>query len=259
MYYTDGPPEDDDRVQELPDGFERLGREDTPFTLRGGEKKRTKAEYIHQQRDSGEKRRDEQRHQPVTRDINEWKADLSSYDFPFVDTISFRVQLKRAEGALNIARDEGIVQDVSRDIDFDRNKVRGRFWPGTKEIELGTSKDDFPGYREAVVLAHEIGHAFAADMVQSAGYEEGETLFSTQQQRKEAKAISERLHGPIQESDEHGFKNYRLGSNELFAQVFASLVIEALATFRIAPEAATRVESLLREKYGPRSDMIIDL
>ena len=259
MYYTEDLSEDDDRVQELPDGFKRLGGEDTPFTLQGGEEKRIRAEQIHQRRDSADRNWDEQRHQPVTRDIEKWETDLRSWDFPFVDTIPLEKLLERAEGALDIAQSEGLVQRVDRDVTFDQDNVRGRYWPGIDKIELGTDDDDFPGYREAVGLAHEVGHAFAADIGPSAGFEEGDPLFLTQSQKNEAIEISERLHGPIREPGECGFQSYRLGETELFAQVFASLVIEAEATFRIAPEAASRVETLLRENYGPQSDGIIDL
>ena len=40
--------DDESSVELLSDNFERLGSNDTPFTLRGGTEKREKAETIHQ-------------------------------------------------------------------------------------------------------------------------------------------------------------------------------------------------------------------
>lgn len=99
-----------------------------------------------------------------------------------------------------------------------------------------------------MVLAHETGHAFHVGvrrLNRKAGFdEEFEEVFETEEQQEHAIELSERLRGPIPDSPS-GFRDYRLGESELFADVFASLIIEPEAARRVGPEAVGRVEGLL--------------
>ena len=61
----------DDRIQELEDGFVRLGDEDTPFTLQGGGESLGEAQQLHNERDERERERDEESNEPVTRTVSE--------------------------------------------------------------------------------------------------------------------------------------------------------------------------------------------
>lgn len=63
----------DDRIQELDDGFVRLGDEDTPFTLREGGESLEQAQQLHSKREEGERERDEESNEPVTRNLSEWR------------------------------------------------------------------------------------------------------------------------------------------------------------------------------------------
>jgi len=77
---------------------------------------------------------------------------------------------------------------------------------------------------------------------------------SSERQMKKAQAreLSERLHGPMIETD-GPFVDYRKGSDEeLAAAVFASRIIEPMAAQRIAPDAVRRLE----EVYGDLSDKL---
>ena len=117
-------------------------------------------------------------------------------------------------------------------------------------IEIGTDSDDFPGFQAGVVLAHEVGHAFYDAWSPDSGIEEHPRLFRTTDETEQAVALSERLHGPMVETD-GPFVDYRKGSDEeLAAAVFASRIIEPTAAQRIAPDAVRRLEEI----FGDLSD-----
>lgn len=259
MYFTERPNNREELIDTLDDGFERWGNEDTPYTLRAGEEKRREAEQIHQARASDQRQTDERSNEPLTRDLEKWEANLQQYDFPFIDAIQEEKQKERVHGALDIAKQQGLVEEIKWDIDFEKETIRGKFFSVRKKIEIGTNQADFPGFREGPVLAHEIGHAFAEGHDSLAGYESGQELFPTEEQEQGAKKISKRFHGPFQDVEEEGVSDYRLQEHELFAQVVAALIIETDAVFRIAPAAASRVEDLLSDRYGPVANLIIDL
>lgn len=146
-----------DRIQELDDGFVRLGDDDTPFTLREGGEPLQQARQLHSERGDSERDRDEESNEPVTRALSEWRAKMTELDFPFVDTIPLDEQRRRANRVAALATEEGIVDRVDRDVAFDDEAVRGRYWRGIDLIEIGTDSDDFPGFQTGVVLAHEVG------------------------------------------------------------------------------------------------------
>lgn len=178
----------DDRIQKLDDGFERLGEQDTPFTLRKGGKSLERAKALHS----------------------------------------------------------------DRDVEFRDKTIRGKYWRGVQLIEIGTDEEDFPGFREGIVLAHELGHAFYDAWSPDSGIEEASRLFTSETEQAQARAISERLHGPFIETD-GPFADYRAGSDEeLAAAVFASRIIEPMAAQRIAPDAVRRLE----EVFGELSDRL---
>ena len=240
----------DDRIQEREDGFVRLGDEDTPFTLQGGGESLGEAQQLHNERDERERERDEESNEPVTRTVSEWRADMMGLDFPFVDTIPLDEQRSRANQVAELATDEDVVDRIDRDVAFQSDTVRGKYWRGVGSIEIGTDSDDFPGFQAGVVLAHEVGHAFYDAWSPDSGIEEHPRLFRTTDETEQAVALSERLHGPMVETD-GPFVDYRKGSDEeLAAAVFASRIIEPTAAQRIAPDAVRRLE----EVFGDLSD-----
>lgn len=240
----------DDRVQELGGGFVRLGEEDTPFTLREGGDSLETARQLHSERDESERERDEESNEPLTRTLPEWRADMKGLDFPFVDTIPLDEQRRRANRVAELATTENVVERIDREVEFQDETVRGKYWRGIQLIEIGTESDDFPGFQAGVVLAHEVGHAFYEAWSPDSGIEEQPRLFRTTDEKEQARAVSERLHGPLIETD-GPFVDYRKGSDEeLAAAVFASRIIEPMAAQRIAPDAVRRLEDV----FGGLSD-----
>lgn len=240
----------DDRIQELEDGFTRLGDADTPFTLREGGESLEQARQLHSERETSERERDEESNEPVTRTVSKWRADMMSLDFPFVDTIPLDEQRSRANQVAELATDEDVVDRIDRGVAFQSDTVRGKYWRGVQLIEIGTNPNDFPGFQAGVVLAHEVGHAFYDAWSPDSGIEEHPRLFRTTDEKEQAVALSERLHGPMVETD-GPFVDYRKGSDEeLAAAVFASRIIEPTAAQRIAPDAVRRLE----EVFGDLSD-----
>ncbi len=240
----------DDRIQELHDGFVRLGGDDSPFTLKGGEEPVERAQQLHNERNESERERDEESNEPVTRAISQWREDMMGLDFPFVDTIPLDEQRRRADQVAELATEEDFVDRIDRDVAFQDEVVRGKYWRGVQLIEIGTDPDDFPGFQVGVVLAHEVGHAFYDAWSPESGIEEQPRLFQTASEKEQARSLSERLHGPMIETD-GPFADYRKGSDEeLAAAVFASRIIEPMAAQRIAPDAVRRLE----EPFGNLSD-----
>lgn len=239
----------DDRIQELEDGFVRLGDEDTPFTVRDGGDSLEQVQQLHSEREESVRERDEESNEPVTRTVSEWREDMMGLDFPFVDTIPLDEQRRRADQVAELATTEGFVDRIARDVAFQDETVRGKYWRRVQLIEIGTDSDDFPGFQTGVVLAHEVGHAFYDAWSPDSGIEEQPRLFRTADEKEQARTLSERLHGPMIETD-GPFVDYREGSDEeLVAAVFASRIIEPMAAQRIAPDAVRRLE----EAFGDLS------
>lgn len=242
----------DDRIHELEDGFERLGDLDTPFTLRNCDDKRERAQQIHSKRENSVQERDEESNEPVTRTLQEWHEDMMGLDFPFVDTIPLTEQRRRAEHVAERAIAQGVIDHIDRDVAFRDESVRGKYWRGVQLIEIGTDPDDFPGFQAGVVLAHELGHAFYDAWSPDSGIEEQPFLFRTADEKAQARTLSERLHGPLIETD-GPFIDYRMGNDEeLAAAVFASRIVEPMAAQRIAPAAVRRLEDV----FGKLSDKL---
>lgn len=240
----------DELIQELEDGFERLGGQDSPFTLRNGGETLDRAQQLHNEREAAERERDEESNEPVTRTVSEWRENMTELDFPFVDMIPLEEQRNRAEQVAELAVAEGVVDRIDQGVEFRDDTVRGKYWRGVGLIELGTNPDDFPGYQAGVVLSHELGHAFYDIWSPDSGIEEQDRLFRTTAQVEQARALSERLQGPMVEPD-FPFVDYRWGGDEeLAAAVFASRIIEPTAAQRIAPDAVRRLE----EAFGGLSE-----
>jgi hypothetical protein len=234
----------DNRVHQLDDGFERLGDSDTPFTLRGDIDKREQAHRVHQQCDTDVRRLDESSHEPVTRDLVEWKDDMLTYDFLHVDTIPLAAQFERAKQVANVAQGHRLVGQIDYDVAFSDETLRGRFWPTDQHIELGTQRDDFPGYRRGAALAHEVSHAVYKAWRPDAGFNRSDAVFTTESQTEQACLLSERLYGPFVEPD-GPFIDYRKRDEELFAAVFTARIIEPIAAKRLASAAIGRVEDVV--------------
>lgn len=147
----------DDRIQELEDGFVRLGDEDTPFTLRKGGESLERARQLHREREEAQRERDEESNEPVTRSVSEWRADMAGLDFPFIDTVPLEEQRHRANQVADLAIAENLVERIDRNVAFKNETVRGKYWRGVGLIEVGTDSNDFPGFQAGVVLAHEVG------------------------------------------------------------------------------------------------------
>lgn len=102
------------------------------------------------------------------------------------------------------------------------------------------------------MLAHEVGHAFYDAWIPESGIEEQPRLFRTTDEKEQARRLSERLHGPMIET-EGSFSDYRKGSDEeLAAVVFVSRIIEPIAAQRIAPHSVGRLENV----FGDFSDRL---
>lgn len=235
-------------LEELDDGFERLGSEDTPFTLREGGKLQKQAREVHSCRNSDDQQKDEQSNEEITRDLESWTDNLWEFDFPFVDTIPNEELLERAETVANEGQHLGFVSTVVVDAEIHEPRVKGRFKPGSKTIRIDTDDGDFLGYRSGATLAHEVGHAFhigVSRLNTKGGFEDDtEEVFEMGEQRRDAIALSERLRGPIPDTPAD-IQSYRLKEEELFADVFASLVIEPEAAHRVGPEAVERVREMV--------------
>ena len=242
----------DDRIQELEDGFIRLGNQDTPFMLREGGESLERAQQLHSEREESARERDEESNEPVTRTVSEWRENMLELDFPFTDTIPLDEHCHRANHVAELATTENIVDRIDRDVAFRDETIRGKYWRGVQLIEIGTDSDDFPGFQSGVVLAHELGHAFYDAWSPDSGIEEQPRLFRAPEEKEQARALSERLHGPMIETD-GPFVDYRQGNDEeLAAAVFASRIIEPAAAQRIAPDAVRRLEEI----FGDLSDKL---
>ena len=238
------------QVWSIDHGFERLGKMPSPFTLLGGDK-RPEAEEIHSERPKSEQQADEDSNEPVTTELGEWEGDLEGLDYPGVDTVPHEKLLNRAQEVLASAEGLGFVNTVEMPADIYNPKCKGEFKKVPKKIRVDTESDDFLGYRQGPVLAHETGHAFdvgVGNHGELAGYDEREReVFDTQEALQQARKISERLRGTIP-SGIGDYTSYREDREELFADVFASIVIEPEAAVREGPEAVRCVRENL-ENY----------
>lgn len=244
-----GPPlpldSSDPRIDDLDDGFTRLGDEDTPYTLIDGEEQREAAAVIHADRPSSDQEVDEKTNEPVTRDVDEWASNLWDLDFPFVDTIPHDEQFARAQQVADLAFYLGYLEAVTHGVEFSNPQRRGKFWQQPSEIETRADPDDFLGFRKGPALAHELGHAFYTGAGLDREFHDARSrVFETDQQEREARHLSVRLHGPFSDAPP-GFMDERKHPTELFADVFAARVIEPEAARREGPAAVGRVESLL--------------
>jgi hypothetical protein len=244
-----GPPlpldASDSRIEKLDDGFTRLGDEDTPYTLIGGTERREEAADIHADRPSSDQEVDEKTNEPVVRDVEKWAGDLWELDFPFVDTIPHDDQLARAQRVADLAFELGYLDDATHGVKFTNPQRRGKFWQRPPEIETRADPDDFLGFRKGPALAHELGHAFYTGADLDREFHDARSLvFETEEQEREARQISVRLHGPFSDAPP-GFMDEREHPTELFADVFAARVIEPEAARREGPTAVDRVEALL--------------
>lgn len=137
-------------VKTLDNGLERLGSEDTPFTLReppGGPRPEIiqRAVAIHTDRPIKARRRDELTNDQLTLDIDRWEENKDRLDFPGVDTIQETVRQQRADAAAEIAQTLAGIGTINRGVQFEDSAVRGKYFRGDGPIEIGTSETDFPG------------------------------------------------------------------------------------------------------------------
>jgi len=179
---------------------------------------------------------------------------MDEYDFPGVDTLSQTIKQKRAEKAAEIAQSMFNISSIKRNVPFEDPKVRGRYWVSPPTIEIRTTETDFPGWTYPCVLAHELGHSADSQKeylrhFYSEGDLESDSLFESQTQLNQARALSERLRGEIIESDIPSMLNYRETKSEKAADAFAALVLEPDRTRQCAPAIATRLETVFEDFF----------
>jgi len=252
-------------IETLDSGFERVGARNTPFTIRDPptgpvpEIKRQALE-LHNERPCESRRRDELRHEQITLDIDTWREDMSTFDFPGVDTIPEVVRLQRAGAAAEIAQELFGIGTVNRGIQFEDPAVRGRYFRGGGPIEVSASNSDFPGWQKGVTLAHEVGHGIDDHIDVKTGYasSRGE-VFEDEEQLTEATALSERLRGPMVQSDIPGATDYRRHPTEKAADTFAAMIIEPERSRELAPGVTARFEAFFGEFFGRYDDRVQEL
>jgi hypothetical protein len=238
------------RVERV-NGCRRLGSKTSPFTVRAEDNKRAAAAEIHNARPRAEQAEDESGNEPVELGLESWESKIETRDFPEVDTVPHEELLNRAETAQRAAEESLFVERVARDASFDEQGKLGQFLPATRTVELDTLEDSFPACRTAPVLAHELGHAFHVGISrrnQKAGFVSGtDSVFETTDEREDAVAISERMRGTVPDDTEA--ESYRRQEEELFADVFASFVLEPEAARRVGPAAVERVSSYVSGRF----------
>ena len=247
----------ENNLVELDDGFQRYGNKDSPFLLRGGKEKRKEASRFHQERDENERKYDERKHQPITRDLAEWKTDADELDFPHVDTIPHRTLKQRAEEAAELCEATGLVQRIEQDSEISKETVYGQYHSGVNKILLDIADPPFLACRYGPVLAHEVGHAIYDELQPGSGIHPKVDVFDTDEERQEAEKLKRRLNGPSESYHTEGLSN--TSEAELFAYVFESICIEPEAAFREAQNAAARVDQLLSlEEFDVRLRTLFD-
>lgn len=238
------------RVERV-NGCRRLGSETSPFTVYAEDDKRATAAEIHNARPPAERAEDESGNEPIELELESWESKIGTRDFPEVDTVPHDELLNRAETARRAAEESLFVERVVRDASFDEQGKLGQFLPAVRRVELDTLEDSFPACRTAPVLAHELGHAFHVGISrrdEKAGFASGtDSVFETSDERDDAVAISERMRGTV--PDDTAARSYRLETEELFADVFASYVLEPEAARRVGPAAVERVSSYVSGRF----------
>lgn len=246
---------DDRPIETLDNGFERLGPHNSPFTLQAAPtgplpEIQRRAESIYAERPLKQRRQEELRNEPITLDVEKWKNNIGEFDFPGVDTIPPALRQQRADAAAEIASSLYGIGPIQRGVDFADPDVRGRYWRGDGLIEIGTNEGDFPGWSAGVTLAHEVAHGIDEKINVEIGYASSRGgVFETERQREEASELSERLRGPIVETDIPGAKNYRKHPTEKAADVIAAMIIEPERAREIAPAVTSRVDDYFEDFF----------
>ncbi|MFB1065699.1 hypothetical protein, partial [Natrinema sp. H-ect4] len=145
-------------------GFEQLGDNPSPYTLRGGGESKAKANAIHENRPNADQQEDENSNEPITLEVDTWEENVWEMDFPHVDTIPHAKLFGRATRVLEFAERSGYVNNSELDGSIDENDVLGYFDPVPRRIVVDTDPDDFLGARKGPTVAHELGHAFDIDI-----------------------------------------------------------------------------------------------
>lgn len=251
-------------IETIDGGFERLGDRNTPFTLREAstdtiELKR-RAAAIHSERPTKERRRDELRHEPITLDFEKWRENRDEFDIPGVDTIPAALRQRRADAAAEIAQSLFDIGTIQRGVEFADSSVRGRYFRGDGPVEIGASDGDFPGWQPGVTLAHEVGHGVDDHIEVKTGYASARgDLFENDIQLSEATRLSERLRGPMVQSEMPGVTDYRRHPTEKAADTFAAMIIEPQRSRELAPRVTKRFESVFTEFFELFSDRVKEL
>lgn len=203
------------------------------------------------------RRADESFNAPITLSYAQWAAHPDRYDYPGVDTIPRSVKRKRALSRTKRLVDEGAITSFHTDESWSSSYQRGM-----GRLSLGASEDP------EGVFAHEMGHAVSYSLRTTDQAFDGrypsEDLFEDPESLEQAERLLERRRGEPVESTRHTYglnvfegtdweeagersegKKDAEFKDELFADVFASMVTEPRAARREAPKAVAEVENLV--------------
>ncbi|MCU4800300.1 hypothetical protein OB920_07945 [Halobacteria archaeon HArc-gm2] len=182
---------------------------------------------------------------------------MDEFDVPGVDTIPAALRQRRADAAAEIAQSLFDIGTIERGVEFADSSVHGRYFRGDGPVEVGTSADDFPGWQMGVTLAHEIGHGVDDHIEVKTGYASARgDLFENERQLSEATRLSERLRGPMAQSDIPGVTDYRRHPTEKAADTFAAMLIEPERSRELAPSVTTRFQSYFAQFFERFDDRV---
>jgi len=260
----------------------------SPFRIDVSGEEKEEALKIHKRRSKRSKVADESYNAPLTLDFEEWRRKKNRLDYPGVDTIpSFRLW-QRAERITKKAKQKGIVHLVSIE-KLSSKKYRGQFFPHGKpryktvtleeyykkkgwktdwlseewkkqkkririqsykpEVYVYKQVNPFPLAQKSFVLSHEIGHAF--DWARPARSSIDEVNEFLQNSLAKSREISEYMRGRMTGSTVQ-YALYRASNPELFADLFASYVLQPRATKRIFKEGAKLIENVYKQVMGKK-------
>lgn len=236
---------------------------------------RVKAQEYHQERSKRARVADESfRSTKVTDDYETWRAAPSQRDFEGVDTVAREYKQDRAQRALDVAKEKGLVMEYVEaesqaelpvsDKDATSERTRGTFEPGEKP-QVGVRVDKGDAEQQAETLAHEVGHAVdygdasvAARSMQGLGFDLDPVTTSEvaldsvgspvleSEVAGEVTAVSEERRGEISKANQ----DYRDEPTELFADFFGSAITRPRNTKAKTPKTRKRVAEVFDEDEG---------
>jgi len=257
----------------------------SPFRINITGEEKKQALKIHKRRSKRSRVADESFNAPLTLDFEKWKQKKNRLDYPFVDTIPPSRLWQRAKRITKKAKQKGIVHLISIE-KLSSKKYRGQFFPtgkpkyktitieelykqqgrqtnwmseeikkqktriktisGKPEVYVYKRAKPFTLTQKSFILSHEIGHAF--EWARPKHLPVTEVLMKALSKSRE---ISEYMRGRITGYGVQ-YAMYRASSHELFADLFASYVLQPRATKRMFKEGAKLVEDVYKQVMGKK-------